>query len=133
MIFDMSEDELLKSLDNTRQTFLEAANAYQKDADTLFDSLPYDDRLKVFCAVVAKIAKGELDERGTYRHVLYDTFQFDYDSYAAAQFAGYMDLHNSIYGYEDLHHLLTEFAERLDVTDDNLNKQVEDFLFKRVY
>jgi len=129
----MSNDDLLKNLESTRETFLQAANAYQKDADTLFDSLPYDDRLKVFCAVVAKIAKGELDERGTYRHVLYDTFQFDLDSYATAQFAGYLDIHNAIYRHEDLFHLLTEFAEKLDVTNDNLNKQVEDFLFKKVY
>lgn len=128
----MNEDNQ-DPLSTARNIFLEAANAYQEEAEKVFLSLPVDDQLKVFCAVVAKIAKGELDEHGTYRHVLYDTFQFGHESYAPAQHAGYMDLHNSIYSYSDLHNLLTQFAEKLDVTNDNLNQQVEDFLFKRVY
>ena len=116
------------------KVFNESMDAYQKEADELFKALPQDDRLKVFCAVVKLIAKGELDEKGSYRHVLYDTFQFGHDSYAPAQCAGYLDLHNSIYNYDDLHHMIEKFVtDHMDITKDDLKSQITDYLLKKLY
>ena len=116
------------------KVFNESMDAYQKEADELFNALPQDDRLKVFCAVVKLIAKGELDEKGSYRHVLYDTFQFGHDSYAVAQCAGYLDLHNSIYNYDDLHHMIEKFVtDHMDITKDDLKSQITDYLLKKLY
>lgn len=114
--------------------FNESMDAYQKEADELFEALPPDDRLKVFCAVVKLIAKGELDEKGSYRHVLYDTFKFGPESYAPAQCAGYLDLHNSIYNYDDLHHMIEKFVtDHMDITKDDLKSQITDYLVKKLY
>jgi hypothetical protein len=119
---------------NASNAFVEATNAYQKEADELFNALPQDDRLKVFCAVVKLIAKGELDEKGSYRHVLYDTFKFGPESYAPAQCAGYLDLHNSIYNYDDLHHMIEKFVtDHMDITKDDLKSQITDYLLKKLY
>ena len=116
------------------KAFNESMDAYQKEADELFNALPQDDRLKVFCAVVKLIAKGELDEKGSYRHVLYDTFKFGHDSYAVAQCAGYLDLHNSIYDYDDLHRMIEKFVtDHMDITKDDLKSQITDYLLKKLY
>jgi len=89
-------------------TFRLAAEKYQKDCDDLWNSLPYDDRLKLFCAISKLIYEGEIKERGTYRHVLYSTFGFGPDSYAAAQFAGFLAIHNAIFDGESEWVSLTE-------------------------
>ena len=116
------------------KVFNESMDAYQKEADELFNALPQDDRLKVFCAVVKLIAKGELDEKGSYRHVLYDTFKFGHDSYAVAQCAGYLDLHNSIYNYDDLQRIIEKFVtDHMDITKDDLKSQITDYLLKKLY
>lgn len=109
--------------------FVEAANQYQKECDDLWNSLPYDDRLKLFCAVSSLIYKGEIEEKGTYRHVLYDTFQFDTDSYAAAQHAGYLSIHNAIFDGENIKSTIKDFVENhMDITNDNLDQQLDKFI-----
>lgn len=114
--------------------FNEAMDSFQKEADDLFQALPYDDRLKVFCAVVKLIAKGELEEKGSYRHVLYDTFKFGQDSYATAQCAGYIALHNAIFDYDDLHRMIEKFVtDHMDITKDDLKSQITDYLHKKLY
>lgn len=114
--------------------FNEAMDSFQKEADDLFQALPYDDRLKVFCAVVKLINKGELEEKGSYRHVLYDTFKFGQDSYAIAQCAGYIALHNAIFDYDDLHRMIEKFVtDHMDITKDDLKSQITDYLLKRLY
>jgi hypothetical protein len=116
------------------KAFVEASDAYQKEADEFYAALPHDDRLKIFCAVMKLLAKGELEDKGSYRHVLYDTFQFGPESYAPAQCAGYLQLHNSIYNYDDLHHMIEKFVtEHMDITKDDLKSQITDYLVKKLY
>jgi hypothetical protein len=45
---------------------------------------------------VRRIHKGEVEDRGSYRHVLYSVFGFGPEAYTLAQGAGYLDIHNSI-------------------------------------
>jgi hypothetical protein len=131
----MSEEtksNLFELNDEYSNLFLDAANAFQKEADDLWNSLSYDDRLKVFCAVSNLIYKGEIEEKGSYRYVLYNVFNFDTDSYAAAQHAGYLSIHNAIYDGERIGETIKDFVENyLDVTDDNLDKQIDSFLIKK--
>jgi hypothetical protein len=55
-----------------------------------------EQQLNAFCAVVRRIYKGELEDKGTYRYVLYNIFGFGPESYVPAQMAGFLGLHNSI-------------------------------------
>jgi len=113
-------------------TFRLAAEQYQKECDDLWNSLPYDDRLKLFCAISKLIYKGEIKEKGTYRHVLYDTFDFGPDAYAAAQCAGYLSIHNAIFDGENVKDTIKDFVVNfMNITDDDLDKQLDDFILKK--
>ena len=111
--------------------FNEAVDAYQKEADDLWKSLPYDDRLKLFCAVSKLICKGEIDDKRTYRGVLYDTFEFGPDAYVPAQCAGYISIHNAIYDGQRIGETLKDFVENhLDITKDDLQEQINNYIYK---
>lgn len=114
--------------------FNETMDAYQKEADELWESLPHDDRLKLFCAVVRILSKAELEDNRSYRGVLYSAFGFDEGSYAVAQCAGFLALHNSIFTVEELQKLVSGFVkEGMDITKDNLDEQVSDYIIKKHY
>ena len=114
------------------EAFNQAMEEYQKEADDLWNSLPYDDRLKMFCAVSKLIHQGEIKDRRSYRGVLYDTFGFDTDAYAAAQCAGYLAIHNAIYDGESIGEIVKDFVENyMDITNDNLQEQIDKFIAKR--
>lgn len=112
--------------------FNEATDAYQKEADDLWKSLPYDDRLKLFCAMSKLIVKGEIEEKRSYRGVLYDTFGFGPDAYVPAQCAGYIAIHNAIYDGEYIGETIKDFVENhMDITKDNLQEQIDSFIYKK--
>lgn len=75
----------------------ESMDAFAKEADSFWNSLSYDDRLKTFFAVVSRITEGEIKRRGSYRFVLYDIFKFSPDAYTIGMECGYMDIHNLIF------------------------------------
>lgn len=93
---DMDEDAL-KALEELSKTFNEAMAEVEKESEAYWNSLSKEDQLKAFCAVSRRIYKGEIEDRGTYRYVLYDVFGFGPEAYAPAQLAGYLTIHNSIY------------------------------------
>lgn len=114
------------------EAFNQAMEEYQKEADDLWNSLPYNDRLKLFCAVSKLIHKGEIQDRKSYRGILYDTFEFESDAYAAAQCAGYLEIHNAIYDGESISKTVKDFVENyMDITNDNLQGQIDKFIAKR--
>ena len=59
----------------------EAKEQYDSDAESFWNNLSYDDKLKAFYAVTKRIYKGDVQDKGSYRYVLYDVFDFDMDSY----------------------------------------------------
>ena len=93
----MSNEDLLKSLEEISKTFNEAMAEVEKESEDFWNSLSKEDQLKAFCAISRRIYKGEIEDKGTYRYVLYDVFGFGPDAYAAAQLAGYLTIHNAIY------------------------------------
>ncbi len=98
-------------------SFNQAMKALESVQEAFWNSLSKDEQLKAFCAVVRRIHRGEIEEPGTYRYVLYDVFGFGPDSYAQAQLAGYLALHNSIFDMDQERDLLKAFATHLGVAD----------------
>jgi len=114
------------------KAFNDGINAFQKEADDLWQALPYDDKLKLFCAMSKLIYEGEIKQRGTYRYVLYDVFDFGPDAYVPAQCAGYLAIHNAIFDGEEVANTIKEFVETgLDITKDNLQEQISAFIVKK--
>lgn len=94
-------NELLKSLDEYGELFRDAMNEEEKASEQFWNSLSKEQQLQVFCAVSRRIYKGEIVERRSYRGVLYDVFDFGPESYASAQCAGYLSIHNAIFDGEN--------------------------------
>ena len=93
--YSLADLKLMESLEN-------AAKEWQAECDTFWEGLSYEDKLKAFGSVVRRIVKGDIEDRGTYRHVLYSVFQFDLDAYGYGMECGYLDLHNAIYTPEEI-------------------------------
>lgn len=120
------------NLQEISNAFNEAMDSFQKEADELWNSLPYDDRLKIFCAVSKRIYEGEIRDKRSYRGVLYSTFGFEPDAYGVAQCAGYMSIHNSIYDGENLFKTIEDFCtNHMDVSKDDLKTQIDEYISKK--
>jgi len=78
-----------------------AFNAYReqavRDDAEWWEGLSYEDRLKAFRCVCRRIYSGDVEQRGSYRYVLYDVFVFGLDAYADGMDCGYMTIHNLIW------------------------------------
>ena len=82
--------------ENFREAYDQIMVDEEKASEIFWNSLCQEDQLKAFCAVVRRIHKGEVEDRGSYRHVLYSGFGFGPEAYTLAQGAGSLDIHNSI-------------------------------------
>lgn len=89
----------------------------ENEEETYWNSLTKEQQLCAFNSVCRRIVKGELEDKGTYRYVLYSVFGFGPESYARAQMAGYLEIHNSIFTSENEEKLLAAFAKSLGVED----------------
>jgi hypothetical protein len=76
--------------------YKEVADNYEQDANTWWDALSEEDRLLAFYSVCKRIHKGELEDQGSYRHVLYSVFGFGPEAYAIGMECGFLEIHNSI-------------------------------------
>jgi hypothetical protein len=88
--------------------FNDAMKKIEEDQEKFWSSLSKEDQLKAFCAVSRRIFKGEIEEKGSYRYVLYNVFGFGPEAYAQAQVAGYLAIHNSIMSDEEFNDLRGE-------------------------
>lgn len=92
----MDKDKLFDALSELSKIQEEGAKQFDKDANDFWASLSYEEKLKVFHVVVSKIYKGDVQDKGSYRYVLYDVFGFHIDSYGVGMDCGYMTIHNLI-------------------------------------
>jgi hypothetical protein len=95
----MDEETKNKWRDDLRETsnfYVEAMKAIENEQEAYWNSLSKEDQLKAFCAVVRRIVQGELQDKGSYRWVLYDVFGFGPESYTLGMDCGFMALHNAI-------------------------------------
>jgi hypothetical protein len=80
----------------------------EKEANDYWNSLSYNDKCNAFHAVVSRIVQGEIKQKGSYRYVLYDIFEFEADMYSRGMDCGFMALHNSIMDEEQFNKAYSE-------------------------
>ena len=111
------DKETADKLNEISDSFNEAMEELKNEQEAYWNSLSKEDQLKTFCAVVRRIHKGDIVDKGSYRYVLYQVFGFGPESYAQAQMAGYLALHNSIFDGEHERDTLKAFAAQVGVED----------------
>jgi hypothetical protein len=111
------DKETANRLNEISDQFNEAMEDLKNEQEAYWNSLTKEDQLKAFCAVVRRIHKGDIVDKGSYRYVLYQVFDFGPESYAQAQMAGYLALHNSIFDGEHERDTLKAFATQVGVED----------------
>ena len=92
--------------------------AMEQEQEAYWNSLSKEQQLDLFCCVVRRLVKGELDEGRSYRGVLYDTFGWGPEAYGMAQTAGYLELHNAIFKKERLREIFEDVLKDIDVEID---------------
>lgn len=90
---------------------LEARDHREKECDEYWDSLEYEDKLKAFYSVIKRLHQGEVKDKGTYRWILYDVFEFGPESYAIGMECGLMALHNAYVDIDEFEALRKENRE----------------------
>ena len=89
-------DEYMDASEQLRQSFEDFEKFQEKQENEFWENLTYDQKQLAFGAVVRRIVKGDIVEKGSYRYVLYNVFGFGPDAYLMGMNCGYMTLHNSI-------------------------------------
>ena len=90
------KQKFFEDMEEIGKVMEKAAAAYDADCDEFWNKLSYEEKLKAFHSVCKRIHKGDVVDKKSYRGVLYDTFEFDVDSYIVGMDCGYMDIHNYI-------------------------------------
>lgn len=93
----MSKDKLFEALSELGKIQEEIHAQYEAENDAWWNSLSEREREDAFYAVVKRIYKGDIIDKGSYRYVLYDVFGFDAGMYGRGMDCGYMHIHNAIY------------------------------------
>jgi hypothetical protein len=104
----MSEDRkksLLDAIAQESEHFQELILQEAVEMDQWWDGLSQEDQMRAFYSVVKRLVKGEIEDRGSYRYILYDVFGFDAESYMLGMNCGFMTLHNSIYTHQEMREL----------------------------
>ena len=95
------DEKFEKALAELHQIQEQAETAYDSEADGFWNSLSKEDQLKCFYSVCKRIHEGEITNRGSYRHVLYDVFGFGPEAYSVGMKCGYMAIHNGLFQDEE--------------------------------
>ena len=123
-------EHLMKILVETGNAFMEDMKATEDQQEQFWNSLSKEDQIKCFCAVSRRIYRGEIEERGTYRYVLYQVFGFGPEAYVQAQDAGYLAIHNTIWDGQDSRENVKMknpyFEDKKDGLDDVSSKPYND-------
>lgn len=112
----MTED-LMQHLHDLGKIEETVSQKNERDADDFWDSLSQDDKERAFYSVCKRIYDGDVDQRGSYRYVLYNVFGFDKHMYARGMDCGYMAIHNAIFEGNELQAM--GGVNRIEVIDEN--------------
>lgn len=124
----MSNEEVDKSMEELSelgQQFQKVIDAMEKEQEEYWNSLTKEQQLMAFCAMSRRIVDGEIEQKGSYRYVLYDVFGFGPEAYMPAQMAGYLSIHNAIFDAEHEADLLKAFAKFHGLGEDAVTKFYE--------
>lgn len=125
---DLSDRSITQVLDELSEVFQRAMFELEAEQEQYWNSLTKDQQLAVFCSVVRRIYQADIVDRGTYRWALYDVFKFGPESYAPAQCAGYLDIHNMIYTKTDEENLLARFCKASAI--EGAEEKIKNFMEK---
>ncbi len=118
------DKDLLEGLEELGTLFRESMTTYENESEAFWNSLSEDERLKVFCAVSRRIHRGEIEDRGSYRYVLYNVFGFGPEAYMVAQDAGFLNIHNAIYTAES--ETYKDLVKDLDLPKEDFSFRIGD-------
>ena len=110
------KEKALDGLAKLSQLMEESRIQYEAENDAWWNGLTEKEREDAFYAVVKRIHKAELQDRGTYRYALYNVFGFDPGMYMKGMNCGYMALHNAVGDGEDYQAM--RGVNRFEVIDD---------------
>ena len=130
-VADLKRNQALDALAETRNAFLEAAEHEKSLSESFWNGLSSEEQLWAFCAVMRRLHQGELEDKRSYRGVLYSVFNWGPEAYAPAQLSGFLDIHNSIYTSDDLVKL-AEFVVQ-DLGHEVDQERIQEIIFKRLY
>lgn len=85
--------------------------AFEKESEDVWDSLEYNQQLRVFYAVIKRLYEAEAKDKGSYRYILYDKFGFGPESYIIGMDCGLMYLHNAYVDIDEFESLRKENIE----------------------
>ena len=108
--------QLLEGLDQLREAQQKAHAEYEAKNDAWWNGLTEEEREDAFYAVIKRMYKAEVEDRGTYRWALYNVFGFDPSMYGRGMDCGYMTLHNMIFDAFELQAM--KGVNRFEVIDD---------------
>jgi hypothetical protein len=125
-IDEQSREEALVKMASFSQAFNDAMEGIKNEEEDYWKSLTVDQQMAAFNCVIRRLYDGEINEQRSYRGVLYDVFGFGPESYARAQMAGFLAIHNAIHTIDEESEQLTAFAKYLGVPVSE--QQVDEFL-----
>lgn len=92
----MTKKSLMDTLTELGELQEDLEKQTEREMDEWWNAMSKDDQMKAFYSVVKRLVDGELEQKGSYRYVLYDVFGFGPESYMLGMMCGFMALHNSI-------------------------------------
>lgn len=92
----MTKKSLMDTLTELGELQEDIEKQTEREMDEWWNAMSKEDQMKAFYSVVKRLVDGELEQKGSYRYVLYDVFGFGPESYMLGMMCGYMALHNSI-------------------------------------
>jgi len=100
MGFDANNEHMLTKLLMDEESIANAMKSmeqeYEKSSEDFWNSLSKEDQLKAFAAIMRRVYRGEIEDEGSYRHVLYSVFGFGAEAYSIGLECRYLDIHNAI-------------------------------------
>lgn len=91
-----NKESVMQELSDSSQEFQAYVEEEKQEMDAWWNDLSKEDQMKAFYSVVSRIVKGELEDKGSYRYILYNVFGFGPEAYAMGMNCGFMCLHNAI-------------------------------------
>jgi len=131
---DSDPNRVQKALDDLaefRDSFQVAIEHEKALSESFWNGLNSEEQLWVFCAIMRRLQEGEIENKRSYRGVLYSTFGWGPEAYVPAQCSGFLDIHNSIYTDEDLAEVVKGVIKELGVEADP--ERIQEIIFKRLY
>ena len=119
----VDKKKLLEGLGERREAQQAAHAEYEAKNDAWWNGLTKEEREDAFYAVIKRMYKAEVVDRGTYRWALYDVFGFDPGMYGRGMDCGYMTLHNMLFDAFELEAM--KGVTRFEVIDDTSRAYVK--------